>query len=113
MRTTVLDVESEVRQQKQHDQAQPMVERYRYRDSRQSDLVHGPGNDAEDQTTRCRLGDEVADRHACRDPRVLPWVRSLPVPDQQALDQRRDQENRQENQYDGTYGLPQNSSKLR
>ena len=58
-----------------------MVERYR--DGRQSDPVHGPGNDAEDQTTRCRLGDEVADRHACRDPRVLPWVRSLPVPDQQ------------------------------
>ena len=105
MRTTVLDVEPEVGQQKQHDQAQPMVERNR--DGRQSDLVHGRGDDAEDQATRRRLGEEVADRHADRDPSVFPWIRSPPVPDERCLDQRRDQENWQENQYDGACGLAQ------
>src|SRR3954451_2130357 len=78
----------------------------RNRDSHQSDFVHGCGNYAEDQTTRCRLADEVADRHAHRNARVFPRIRSLPVPDEQSLDQRRYQENWQENQHNGTCGLP-------
>src|SRR5437762_3045934 len=69
MRAPVLDVEPQIDQQKQPDQARPVAERDR--DRRQSDLVDRGCNDAEDQTASCRLGDEVADRHADRDARIF------------------------------------------
>ena len=94
----MLNIEPEIDKQKQHDQARPMAKRNR--DGRQSELVDGRCNDAEDQAARCRLGDEVANRHADRDTRIFPWICSLPASDEQPLEQRRDQENREENQYD-------------
>jgi hypothetical protein len=105
MRTPVLDVEPEIDQQKQRDQARPVAERNR--DRRQPDLVDESGNDAEDQTAGCRLGDEVADRHADRDAGIFPRIVALPAADQPPLEHCRGEENRKENHHDRVCGLAQ------
>src|SRR5277367_364932 len=92
----MLDIEGEVGEEKQHYQAEPVMQRDR--DRRDPDPVNGSSDDTEDQPMRRSLGEKMADSHDGRDARVLPRIGSLPIEDQQPLDHGCCQKDRQKDE---------------
>src|SRR4029077_3046146 len=94
----MLDIEGEIGQQKESDQAWPIAPRDR--DRRQPDLVDRRNDETKyDAVCRC-LGHQVPDRDERRDPRIFPRVAAVPGLDEKGLDQDGDQEDRYKDRAD-------------
>jgi hypothetical protein len=94
----MLDLEGEIGQQEECDQARPIPPGHR--DSRQPDLVDRRNDETKyDAVCRC-LGHQVPDRDERRDPRIFPRVAAMPGLDGKRLDQDGDQEDRDKDRAD-------------
>ena len=89
MRAAMLDIEAEVDEQEQNDQADPVVERHR--NGRQPEFVHKRSNDAEDLSMHGGLGNEMADSDQQRHAGIFPRIVTLPVENDQSLQHGHDQ----------------------
>ena len=94
----MLDIEREISQQEESDQARPIPPGDR--DGRQPDLVDRRNDEAKYDAVRRCLGHQVPDRDERRDPRIFPRVAAMPGLDGKRLDQDGDQEDRDKDRAD-------------